>query len=265
METAASLNLSTVLYLYGLVEPRADLSGLAAVEEGAGIFLVQGEEVACAVSVVPAAAYEQPSPAASAAEQLDWVTPRAWRHHEVLRRLHRAGTVVPLKFGTLCASASQVELLLQRVRAPVADLLRHFRGKDEWTLKICHDVAAHTSELQLVSPELVALQEEERQSSGGRAYFVRKKLQRATADLVAACDADIQRRVLARLADLDFEMGVAEREPRHVPLLVDRSRFQVLEDALAALEVEHRSSHVTFELVGPWPPYSFTSAMELTS
>jgi hypothetical protein len=265
VEAAASVNTATVLYLYGLVNPRVDLSGLAAVEEDADIFLVRSDDVGCAVSVVPATAYEQPAATMSAAEQLEWVTPRAWRHHEVLRRLHVTGTVIPLKFGTLCASAGQVERMLRRLHGPIVDLLRHFAGKDEWTLKICHDAEEHSAELQRLQPELIALEDEARRLPEGRAYFARKKLQRATADCVAARFAAVHHAVLTRLADSGVEIGVADREPRHIPLLVERSGFPMLEETLAALEAEHAASHVTFELVGPWPPYSFTSAMELTS
>jgi hypothetical protein len=265
MEAAAALSDSTILYLYGLVAPHADLSGLAAVEESADIFLVSRDDVACAVSAVPAAAYERPSDATSAAEQLEWVTPRAWRHHEVLRRLHVAGTVVPLKFGTLCGGRDQVDALLQRLHAPILDLLRHFKGKDEWTLKFCHDAVAHAAALQKRDPDLLALQAAERHLPEGRAYFARKRLQRATTDLVAAHLAAVEREVLTALAGLGLEVGAADGDTRQLPLLVERSRFRPLEAALAKIEADHFASHVTFELVGPWPPYSFTSPMELTS
>jgi Gas vesicle synthesis protein GvpL/GvpF len=265
VEAAVSLSGPTVLYLYGLVGPQANLSGLRAVEEGADVFLVSLDDVACAVSAVPAGAYEQPSAAASAAEQLEWVTPRAWRHHDVLRRLHIGGTVVPLKFGTLCPSAAQVEQLLRRLHAPVVDLLRHFEGKDEWTLKICHDAEEHAAALTAREPQLIALQNEARRLPDGRAYFARKKLQRTTADLVSAELAAAEQAVLASLSAAGFQIGIAESEGRGVPLLVERSRFAVLETVLTELENDHCASHVTFELVGPWPPYSFTSTVELTA
>lgn len=265
MEAAAALNSPTVLYLYGLVAPTADLSGLGAIEDGADIFLVSLDDVACAVSAVPASAYEQPPAAASAAEQLEWVTPRAWRHHETLRRLHVAATVVPLKFGTLCGSAAQVENMLRRLRSPILDLLRHFQGKDEWTLKVCHDEALHASWLQATDTTLIALQNEAGRLPDGRAYFVRKKLQRATADLVSARLAAVEREVIEDLSQAGFEIGRGEREGSGVPVLVDRARFAILESILAERESAASDSHVTFELVGPWPPYSFTMAMELTS
>ncbi len=186
MEAATTLGNDTVLYLYGMVRPPVDLSGLTGVGPGSAVFLVEVEDVACAVSAVPALEYHLPPDARRPAEQLEWITPRAWRHHEVLRQLHAATTVVPLKFGTLSADVEQVRSLLRRVRQPVADLLAYFRGTDEWTLKICADVDALSLALQMTQPTLMALKDEERTLPEGRAYFARKKLQQVTADVVQA-------------------------------------------------------------------------------
>ncbi len=264
METAASLTRDSVLYLYGFVAARADLSGLPAVEQGADLFLVEAAGVACAVSVVPADAYQRPSGTMTAAEQLEWVTPRAWRHHEVLRRLHLARTVVPLKFGTLCQDTRQLEAMLVKLRVAVSDLLQHFEHRDEWTLKIGHDADALSLSLQSREPGLLALQAEASRLPDGRAYFVRKKLQRATADLAAARITSLEHEVRARVAELGIEIGPLRDDHGQVPLLVERHRFAALEATLAQLEDEYTSLHVSFELVGPWPPYSFTS-VELTS
>jgi hypothetical protein len=248
----------TVLYLYGLVTPSTPLAGITGVEHGCEIFLVQREDVACAVSVVPAREYQRPPQAASAAEQLEWITPRAWRHHDVLRRLHVKGTVVPLKFGTLCADVEQVEAILRDRRAAIATLLDRFSGKDEWTLKVQVDEDALAAALQAGEPSLIALAEEESRLPEGRAYFVRKKRQKATAELVSNAVALIDRDIRGRITNLGFE--IADAEP-HAAVLVDRCRFGELEATLAGLETEHATWRVSFELVGPWPPYGFATAL----
>jgi hypothetical protein len=172
---------------------------------------------------------------------------------------------VPLKFGTLCATVDHVIAMLRERRQAIAALLRQFDGRDEWTLRICHDAAALSIELQTREPALLALAADERRLPEGRAYFVRKKLQRATADLISAHVAAVEHDVLARLTSLDLEIGAAEGNSGQVTVLVPRARFRELEAALADLEAAHAQSHVTFELVGPWPPYSFTNALELSA
>jgi hypothetical protein len=251
----------TVLYLYGLVPAGVDITGLAAVEEGSDIFLVVRDGIACIASAVPASAYQCPAGASTAAAQLEWVTPRACRHHDVLQRLHRTGTVVPLKFGTLCADAAQVQALLEDHHGAVVALLAQFAGKDEWTLNILVDETALSAALQRDDPDLVRLAEEERCLPEGRAYFARKKLQTATAERVEELRAHVGRAVLERLCRLGIEIALGHDAAAPPALLVERARFAELEAALDELEQAHASAFVRFELVGPWPPYSFTTTM----
>jgi len=251
----------TVLYLYGLLPASTELAGLTAVEEGARVFLIESDGIACAASAVPASAYQRPADSFTAAEQLEWVTPRAWRHHDVLRHLHNAGTVVPLKFGTLSAGVPQVEALLRDRRVAIARLLERLRGKDEWTLHVAIDEEALSAALLREEPSLQALKDEERRLPEGRAYFVRKRLQK----LVVECLDRRRELVCAETWDRLTQLGV-EALPCASPgdsfsLLVERARFVELEAALADLESIHAPSHLRFELVGPWPPYSFATTI----
>jgi hypothetical protein len=218
--------------------------------------------------------YHLPPDASTAAQQLEWVTPRAWRHHEVLRLLQSSGPVVPLKFGTLCADAMHVQSLLQRLRDPVLALLAHFEGKDEWTLRMRADIEALSLAVQNTRPDLMALKDDAERLPEGRAYFARKQLQKATADAVSATLARVEHGVYERLSATAIEM--ASVDPPHAsgsrdsgvvanaPLLVERGRFAELEPILAQLEREHVEAHLAFELVGPWPPYSFATSVDLT-
>ena len=272
MEAVTTVDAGTVLYLYGFLRPSADLSRVG--DAGAAVFLVELGDVACAVSAVPAIDYHLPPDASTAAQQLEWVTPRAWRHHEVLRLLHSSGAVVPLKFGTLCADAVHVQSLLQRLRDPVLALLAHFEGKDEWTLRMRADIEALSLAVQATRPDLIALKDDAERLPDGRAYFARKQLQKATAGIVTSMLAQVEHSVYERLSAAAID--IAPVDPPHAsgsrdsgvianaPLLVERGRFAELEAILTQLEREQVEAHLAFELVGPWPPYSFATSVDLT-
>jgi hypothetical protein len=272
VEAVTTVGAGTVLYLYGFVRPSADLSRVA--EAGAVVFLVEFGDVACAVSAVPAVDYHLPPDASTASQQLEWVTPRAWRHHEVLRLVHSSGPIVPLKFGTLCADAMHVHSLLQRLRDPVVGLLAHFEGKDEWTLRMRADVEALSLAVQASRPDLIALKDEADRLPDGHAYFARKHLQKATADIVTATLARTEHSVYERFSAAGIEMAPVDPPQQsgsrdssviaNAPLLVERARFAELEAVLAQLEGEHVEAHLAFELIGPWPPYSFATSVDLT-
>ena len=55
----------------------------------------------------------------------------------------------------------------------------------------------------------------------------------------------------------------AEKEREQLDEALNR-RAAELEAILAQLEREHVEAHLAFELVGPWPPYSFATSVDLT-
>jgi hypothetical protein len=272
VEAVTTLGADTVLYLYGFLRPSADLS--RATDAGATVFLVTLGDVACAVSSVPAVDYHLPPDASTAAQQLEWVTPRAWRHHEVLRLLHSAGAVVPLKFGSLCADVAHLHGLLERLHEPVLGLLSYFEGRDEWTLRMRADANTLSAALQATRPDLIALKEDAETLPEGRAYFARKMLQRATTEIVNATLALVEHGVYERLVSAGIDLAPVDAPHpsgkgtggviANAPLLVKRSRFAELETILGGLEREHVDAGLALELVGPWPPYSFATNLDLT-
>lgn len=263
----------TALYLYGLVALPSAGTALPDLGDGTDVHVIAHTDVGCAVSPVLASDYEAPD-GSNATEQLAWVTPRAWRHHEVLRRLHSTMTVIPFKFGMLCPDESAVAALLRHVHDPARMLLSRFDGKDEWTLTMLLDQRALAAELQVGDTHLLALADEERRLPEGRAYFVRKRRERLLTELVAARVAALEFDVWEQLAGDGVEVAAPSNRLNpasgggaaiaRTPVLVSRASVGRLEERLASLEAEHRQSELRFELSGPLPPYSFVTDLDLT-
>lgn len=258
-----ALSNGTALYLYGIVAHPAALPPCDAVEDGTPIDVIAGDRVACVVSRVRAGDYEPEATGRDAAEQLAWVTPRAWRHHDVVRKLHTTTTVIPLKFGTLCESADDVRNLLARCAEPICAMLERFQGRDEWTLSVRFDNARVIERFERDDPELRALCAEERTVPEGRAFFIRKKRHQRTMALLAAELAATTRAVHTRIAGY-VDAGEEHAAAPVATLLVDRARFDDLAACLAGLEAEQAINGLALELRGPWAPYSFVSDRELT-
>jgi Gas vesicle synthesis protein GvpL/GvpF len=257
MET--TMNNITSLYLYGIVRHPAELPQCDAIEDGTAVDVIPAGGIACVVSPVRAADYAPAATGRTAAEQLEWVTPRAWRHHEVVSRLHTATTVIPLKFGTLCTGEDDVRAMLERCSEPIGALLNRLRGRDEWTLSIRIDSDCVTGRFERDDGELRELCAAERSLPEGRAYFVRKKRQQRAASLIAAEFAATTDHVHSRIAGVVDGCCDNGRAAPAATLLVDRARFGDLTDCLAALEAEHAANALALELRGPWAPYSFVN------
>jgi hypothetical protein len=258
----APLNSQTALYLYGIVAHPAELPRCDAIEEGTTTDVIAGDRAACVVSPVPARDYESAATGCNAAEQLQWVTPRAWRHHDVVRRLHMTTTVIPLKFGTLCRCVDDVRDMLARCSEPIDALLDRFHGRDEWTLSIRINRDRVIERFEREDLELCALCARERLLPEGRAYFVRKQRQQRATALLAAELAATTRQVYARIGG-HVDGWREDRAPApSATLLVARARFVDLEACLAGLEAEHAANALELELRGPWAPYSFADALD---
>ena len=246
-----------LLYIYGFVRAPMTFDRIEGVEEGSEVFFIESAGVACAASFVPAEAYER-APGERPAEQLEWVTPRALRHHAVVSALHGEGTVLPLQFGTVCRNAADARQVVADLQPALSNLLDTLDNKDEWTLRATADAAAIAARCE-AAPEMTALKVVESDLPDGRAYFARKQRAKVLADLVAQTIASAQDDAYARLAPLAADVV---RTSRHSALLVDRAAVEAVASRLAGLQAVHGGLGLTFELVGPWPPYSFAPALQ---
>jgi hypothetical protein len=257
-----------LLYLYGFVSAAAPLPRLEGIEPGAAVFLVPSRDLACAASLVDANDY-RPDVEGDRPERGTWVTTRAVRHHEVLAALHQAGGVLPLKFGTTCKSEDDVRAMLDEFAATLRDLLAALARRDEWTVRMSADVAAITERLERETPGLRAMCEAEAALPEGRAYFARKQRARAVGEQLARVLGQIEDAVCDRLSAAGLAVARTRRaangSDRGFPdaaVLVERTGLDAMKATLAALQAEHAAAGLSFTLVGPWPPYSFVTAID---
>jgi len=277
LQTKPALNGETCLYLYGVVASHSiEPSRLRAVEDASGVFLVHAGNLACVASSVRVADYrDRPrdtppnQPKNQLGNHLEWLVPRAMRHHEVLRGLHQVTTVVPFKFGTLYASASQVQEILQQLRQPLTHLLGRLEGREEWILRVLVDQATTMKQIEEAVPELIALGKSTADQSPGEVYFLQERRQKLAAalvqELVFSLSDHIEQRLekcavqIVRNASAASECDKSKLTVLSAAILVDRNRLESLEAILEQVESECSRYGLTTELSGPWPPYSFST------
>jgi len=228
------------------------------------------QDLAAVWSPVPVDDFSGPD-AAERLRDLAWIGPRVIRHQEVVAGVMRHSPVLPARFGTIFSSPANLEKLLQDHHDTIDKFLEGVTGKEEWalkgllnrsgakeklfSLKLAHDAAR----LGALSP--------------GKRYFQEQRLR-------AACDQELQRwlqEVCRELwADLrDFVVEVRERRLLSREAagsgrdMVLNWAFLVPEKAVPSFrtrirEANARHSHrgLVLECTGPWPPYSFTPALE---
>jgi hypothetical protein len=265
--------MSQGLYFFCL----ARLSRLPATIKGTGLDGQSSIELACyqdlaaVVSAVPLADFCGPE-AEARLQDLTWIGPRVIRHQEVVAQVMQHSPVLPARFGTIFVSRENLIAVLRRHHDAIEAFLRRIANQEEWALKGMLDQTGAKANLFSLKVAQEAYRLED--LSPGKRYFQEQRLR-------ASCDQDLrrwlqdvcgklwadlkdyaaevkERRLLSREAsgsDLDMAWNWAFMVPQvEVPAFLARVR---------QANNQYAPHGLTLECTGPWPPYSFTPALDL--
>lgn len=200
-------------------------------------------------------------------ENLTWLERVARAHDTVIAAVAELVPAVPLRLATVCHDDDRVREVLAEHSAEFTSALQLIDGRSEWGVR-AHVRKGETTLVPSGTPR-------SQRSTGalprgaGAAYLKRRRSElsaRQEADRAAAEEAAAVHETLCRYA-----VG-ARRQPPPSPqlagtdepvllngaYLIDHSRT---DDFVAAVN-EMNSSTLRLVLTGPWPPYSFTAAVQ---
>jgi hypothetical protein len=195
----------------------------------------------------------------------------ARHHHAIIAAIHEARVILPVRFGCVYASAEELLGAVTSARDSLADQLGRYEGCDEWAIHLHADAEVIRRRVLGEDADARRVQQELASAGPGRAYFLRRKLQEIVAAASQRAMQEGARELFDRLARLSVDglvapasrasgQGPTETEILRAAFLVRRDDRDVfLEEARSVtggrLGLDCRSS-------GPWPPYSFASAVE---
>jgi Gas vesicle synthesis protein GvpL/GvpF len=205
-------------------------------------------------------------------QDLTWIGPRVIRHQEVVAGVMRHSPVLPARFGTIFRSAASLEEVLRRRHDTIASCLDRLVGHEEWAVKGLLDrprakERLFTHRTTLEADRLEAL-------SPGARYFQEQRLR-------AECDREMsdwlgevclklwtglrrqasevrERRLLSRQvtgSDRDMVWNWA--------FLVSETDVHGFQALIRDANARYSEGGLGLECTGPWPPYSFTPALNL--
>ena len=248
--------MSSGWYVYGVVDGDRELDG-----SGDGVRLVREGRVAAVVGPVPLREFDRLD---ERLNDLAWLEEKARAHEAVLDRLVGEGALVPLRFGAIYRRLDEVETLLrERGEEFEADLDR-VRGRVELGVK---GYADRTALEDALAAERVG---EPAGDGSGRAYLERRRVQRDVAGEASAMLAEAARAAHERLLERSLAGTVSRPHSRE---LSGRSEYMFLNGAylvpvgdeslqaeVTGLARAYAPLGITFEVTGPWPPYSFVGS-----
>jgi gas vesicle protein GvpL/GvpF len=229
---------ATAAYVYGVTRaadarPQSDGVG------GAAVHPVEHRDLAALVSDVPSVPVR--------AKRRDLL-----RHSDVLQSALTAGTIIPLRFGTVFDDAQQVvdDLLTTRYDE-LSRLLRELDGLAELSVRATYVEDAVLAELVHEDATVARLRK-----TSAAAVMLGEAVSHALARKRAAEAAGIVDALKPLARDVAVDDSRTALDLLRASFLVDRSSVGAFDAAMDEL-ARNRAGSVEFAYVGPMPPHSF--------
>jgi hypothetical protein len=250
-------------------EPAMGMIPGAGIDEQPAPFGQSFGKVAAIVNLVSRAEFCGPAGEANL-QDLAWLAPRARRHQAVIEQVMHLGPVLPARFGTLFSSRAILKTYLREHEDAISGFLERVSGHEEWAVKGFLDSVRAEDELlarsrsgreglSSVTPGMAYLQEQSwrikvKQEVDDRLAEVSNGL---LEELHSLASAVCERRILSR--DTTGEEGDMVL---NWAFLVPQPALAEFRGRIERANAEQKLCGLTFELSGPWPPYSFCSVLE---
>lgn len=195
-----------------------------------------------------------------------WLEEQVWHHARVLEVALRSGTVIPMKFLTIFKTEERLLESLLALDKSLRELLGRLQGKEEWGVKVLCDPQCIQAAVEAQNDGVRQLKAKITAKPSGTAYLMRKQseelVRRESSLRLAVHLESISRRLLSVAHETRFNPAAHESSNRQMvlnaSLLVEKTAFNSLESEVNALRQEYLPRGFEFELVGPFPPYSFS-------
>lgn len=186
-------------------------------------------------------------------------------HQAVVERIMREHAVLPVKFGTVLATSDEVRDLLSQGRQRFVDALAWIQGKVEMEVAATWDLKRVLAGIAQ-QEEIVQLRRyiAQRPAAEARAWQIQAG-KRVKEILDARRDA-YRDQVLESLKDITLDVQpnalVADEMVINVAFLVPKEHRESFDQRVQELD-ETFGGEIDFRIIGPLPPYSF-STVEVT-
>jgi len=195
-------------------------------------------------------------------EDACWLEREVRAHEQVIEEVMEGRTVLPMKFCTIFHTEGKVQAFLRSNEDEFRRALARVRGREEWELRMYQELPT-TVDAHASKPSV---------GVSGRAYLMRKREAQLAAQEAAAEAHRQAQRTIEMLRGCAEEIQLKPVVPGHSPgarrLLLDavcllaKAQVLVLRRQFQGLGSELADRGMSFQLIGPWPPYHFSGGAQ---
>jgi hypothetical protein len=265
------MNSTKALYLYCFTPAgKVDTTQLVGLDEDYPVIGYPHGDIMAITSQVPLDEF-----VGQAAEErlrdIAWITPRACRHQAVIAQIENQTALFPLPFGTIFSTEQVLSNLIRQHQAQIHGFMESIKGYREWSCKVFLD--RDQAMAKLATEALVAEAQRLQMLSPGARYFEERKIKTAAAKQINqwlhTVLEDLMRELAAETGRHCHRALLSRKATGSVSDMVLNGAFLVAEKSLQTFfdKVDHckqtyGQTGLTFELSGPWPPYSFCPPLQ---
>ncbi|MEW5931770.1 MAG: GvpL/GvpF family gas vesicle protein [Gemmatimonadota bacterium] len=238
-------------YVYCIIKsPRSREFGNIGIGEGASpVYTVQFGELAAVVSDTPLRIY-------------DPTRENVLAHEFVNETVMREHTVIPMSFGTLFRTESDIVELLKSTYQAFDDVLEKMADKIEFGLKVLWDRDRVIATLEQEHEEIRRLRDEIGRSAQSSTYFARMQLGRLVESALEEAGNAFVREIHEALKPAAVasraNKPIGDRMIMNAAFLVERDRESSFDERVKEISRKYEQM-LTFKYTGPWPPYNFVN------
>ncbi|WP_165916267.1 GvpL/GvpF family gas vesicle protein [Marinisporobacter balticus] len=229
------------------------------------LFLVQYRELVAVVSEVKLKDFKLSMVAKEMV--MEWAEEKVRIHEKIVERLMKENDLLPTSFGSIVSNKEALIDLMTDKYYEYISVLEKLKGKEEWTIKAYLSFEKFKQALEDNTPEIRKRKEILSALSKSDAFLMKRKI-----DNLVKEQMDIRlENVLLHIVEVLRKVSECEafsnvEFPKHqkdnsiilkASYLVKKSIFQDFLQQINKLTDELESEGITFEVIGPWPPYSF--------
>ncbi len=235
------------------------------------LFLHRLSDITAVVSIISLEDFCGES-AESRMQDFSWVGPRAYRHEVVIEQVMRHSPVLPVRFGTIFSSLENLEKRLKKHRVPISRFLDQMSNQEEWSVKGFLDRAK--AKEKLLSIHLCQQEDRLASLSAGMRYFEEKRIGARVEKELCSWLRKVCRKIGGNLNRYASEFCERKLLPRNATgsdgrdmilnwaFLVPRSAVDDFCKLIDRANKDQAYLGLSFELSGPWPPYSFYPSLD---
>lgn len=267
MDTRDNKAVDELLYLYCITGTMPAFQHVQ--ESAADIHVVHSSGIYAVVGRVPSSEFDGENFKKNLSD-MKWVESRVLRHEKVIEETMEMCSVVPFKFATLFKTEESVNTMLEEHIVEFKKSIELFEGREEWGVKVYCNLERLKASLTEDNEEIKKIEEEMSISSAGKSYFLKKRKDRLTEDMLNKKIHEYAQDSFKTMREQSQDACINEPLPKqatrqkdemilNVAFLIDKTILEVFIDSVQYLKERYSPRGLDFDCTGPWPPYNFCS------